>query len=136
MKTARILIAHEPQGMDLITTSLQGYDLVPVTTIEDARYHINQGGIDLFLIGIHFDDSRAVEMITGLHQNPKYQTTPVVVVRLLSSQLVDFLRSTTGALIKLGTISQYLEIEGDPDASIKIKEAVKAALQAKTAQPN
>ncbi|MDR3617460.1 MAG: hypothetical protein P4L53_28145 [Candidatus Obscuribacterales bacterium] len=133
MNTTRILVAHEPERSEVITSALQGYNVVLVTSIDAARYQVMEDGFKLFVIGIHFDDSRAVELVTELRKDGKHKYTPVILVRLLSSPLADFLRNTTELLCKIGTVTKYLELDTDPEPGKAILDAVDKALAARKA---
>lgn len=130
MDSARILIAHESKGLDTIAEALKDFELVCVTDAQGARAQIAQHHFDLILVGMHFDDSRAVELISHLCQTENHKNTPVILVRMLPSKVAAFLRSTAESLIKVSSVRQYLEVEGDSEAASKIKAAVLTEIQA------
>jgi DNA-binding NtrC family response regulator len=127
MKKTRILVAHELNRSEVIISALMGYELVLVSDITAAEYQVMEDGIDMFIVGIHFDDSRAIELVNFIRLNKKHKTTPVIMVRLLSSAIADFLRSTTETFIKIGSISHYLELVDEPEPGKVILDAVTAA---------
>lgn len=122
------MIAQDAQALGMTQDALRGYDLVVVTEIRAAQRLVMEDGIDLFVIGIHFDDSRAVELVRFIRSDQRHKTTPIVFVRLLPTTLRDILGTTVLALIKMGTISQYLELENDPDFAVKIRDYVSSLL--------
>jgi hypothetical protein len=129
MKKKCIFVAHELEGLELITAALADYDLIVVQDASAAEARIGDA-IDLYLIGIHFDDSRAVELVGSIRQVEKQSTVPIVMIRMLPSKVVDILRITATTLIRAGAISHYLELENDGEAEAKIRKAVSEALSA------
>ena len=128
MKVARILVAQNPKGLQVTKTALSGYEVVTVDNIQRAKHQVMEDGIDLFLLGIHFDDSRAIELVSFIRNDEKHKKTPIIIMRVLPTLMVDSLRTTINALIKTGTVSQYLEVEGDQDPVDKIRKAVQKFL--------
>lgn len=109
--TKRILLAHDPQKIGFLLDSLKGFELVPAATVKEAERLITENGINLFIIGIHFDDSRALQLITDIRLDEKHKTTPIVVVRLSQSEHTEMLRMTMDTLIKLHIVDEFIEIE-------------------------
>lgn len=107
----RILLAHDPQKIGFLLDSLTGFELVPAATVKEAERLITENGINLFIIGIHFDDSRALQLITDIRLDEKHKTTPIVVVRLSQSEHTEMLRMTMDTLIKLHIVDEFIEIE-------------------------
>ena len=130
MKPARIFVADESEALARIKRALEGYDLVEVTTLLQAQRMILEDGIDLFLVGALFDDSRAMEFIKVVRTDNKHKRTPIVVVRLSANVHAAMLRSTFETMIALNNISAYLEIDDGKDASQKISSVVKQFLPA------
>ena len=128
MKKGRILIAHDANHLGVVTKALEGYDLVVVSDVMGAQYQIMEDGIDLVIIGIHFDESRAIELVNIIRSDDKHKKTPIVLIRLSPTGLSESINVTTAALIKIGTVSEYLELESDPEAALKIKDVVGSLL--------
>ena len=119
-----ILVAQEASGHELIRSALLGLNLLTVTDTRDAVQHIEESDIDLFVIGIHFDESRAIELIDTIRTNRKHADSPIVVIRLLPTPFVESLRSAAAVLIKTGSIDAYVELEGKGNAAELLRDAV------------
>jgi hypothetical protein len=128
VQPARILVAHDHGGLSIIEKALHGCDLVVVTDMKKVEFLTTEDGIDCFVIGIHFDYSRAVELVTTIRRSEKHKTTPVILIRCSPSPNAQMLRSTVDLLIDHGTVRQYLELDDDPDAVEKIRAAVDECL--------
>jgi hypothetical protein len=128
MNNARILIAQTPETAPITQFALVGYELVTVYDLKAAKYQVMENGIDLFVVGIHFDESRATDLIAFIREDEKHKRTPVLVVRLLASTQAYVLTIKMNALIRIEAVQQYLEIAGSPNASKKIRAAVDALL--------
>jgi response regulator RpfG family c-di-GMP phosphodiesterase len=131
MKKARIMIAQDAKALGKTKDALDAYELVVVTDLMQARYQLIEDGIDVFVIGIHFDESRAIDLVNFIRNDKKHERTPIIFVRLLPTTMKDILKTTVVALIKIGTISDYLELEGDPDFASKIKQSVSSLVPGK-----
>jgi CheY-like chemotaxis protein len=131
MKNIRVMIAQDAKALGATRDALEDYQLVVVTDMQAAQHEVIEDGIDLFVIGLHFDESRAIELVSFIRNDPGHKKTPIIFVRLLPTTMKDILKSTVMALIKAGTINQYLELEGDPDYVTKIKAAVASLMVAK-----
>jgi response regulator RpfG family c-di-GMP phosphodiesterase len=128
METVRILIAEEDPMMPLVVAALQGYELIEAYTFEQAVRMILEDGIDVVVIGIHFDDSRAMELITYIRTNKEHHKIPIVVHRLCHSEYAGLLRTSLLAMKSLRFVNEYLELENDPHAKSRIREVVEAQL--------
>lgn len=129
MKPARILIAEEDSMMPLVAEALGGYELIEVYTYEQAVRMILEDGIDFVVIGVHFDDSRAIELITFIRTNKSHHTIPIIVQRLSHTEFAGLLRTSLAAMKSLRLINDYLELDYDRDAKAKIREAVELLLE-------
>jgi hypothetical protein len=130
MPKGKILVAHDPSGLFTIESALHGYELVIATDFMKAELMIIEDGIDCIVIGIHFDYSRAVELVSAIHKSEKHKTTPVILVRYSPSTNEQMLRFTVNQFIDLGTVKDYLELEHDADAAEKLRAAVDACFVA------
>ncbi len=85
---------------------------------------ILEDGIDLFLVGIHFDESRALELIPLIRKDTRHSETPIIVIRLLPTENQKLLKQSVNAMQSLHIVSDYLELEDDRKAKLKIRQAV------------
>lgn len=105
------MLAHEPTQIEFLLESLAGYEVLHAATTKEAERLIIENGIDLFILGIHFDDSRAMQMIATIRLDEKHKAAPIFVVRLSSSEHAQMLKETMETLVKLSVITEFLEIE-------------------------
>ncbi len=109
--TKRVLLAHDPEKIGFLVEALRGMEVMQAGTAQEAERLIVEDGIDLFILGIHFDDSRALQVITTIRLNEKHKKTPILVVRLSPSEHTEMLRMTLDTLIKLNVITDFIEFE-------------------------
>ena len=62
MKSAKILIAHNAETMPIFSDLLYDFDLVTAIRLAEAERVVKQDDVDLIVIGLHFDDSRAIDL--------------------------------------------------------------------------
>jgi hypothetical protein len=70
-----------------------------------------------------------MELVKLIRLDPKHKQTPILVVRLTPSAMADFIRQTMDTMKSLRVISDYLELEDDPIADVKIRDAAAEYLQ-------
>jgi hypothetical protein len=79
-------------------------ELVAAHSLEAALHRLAQGGIDLVLAGLHFDDSRMPGLVDAVKKDPSTRAVPIVCCRLLPSLLRPAaLRATRQVCEALGT---------------------------------
>ena len=79
--TRRVLVADTAEGDRRIAAILSGYELKFVRTLEEARRALQDDGVDLVLIGVHFDDSRMFDLLRYMRTNPGKAGRCVVCMR-------------------------------------------------------
>ncbi|MDZ4835909.1 MAG: hypothetical protein SGJ27_19190 [Candidatus Melainabacteria bacterium] len=94
--------------------------------MQQANRLILENGIDVFVIGIHFSESRALELIQLIRSDEKHKKTPILVIRMLGSNYPVILKQSMNAMRALRIVTDYLEIEGNNYSKIKekIRESV------------
>jgi len=128
MKKERILLALEPEAFPEMRHALAAYELLEAANLNQAQNYLLEPDIDMFVLGIHFDDSRAMELIRIIRSNKRLKTVPVLVIRTLPSEQAKLLRDALGMMKVVMAISDYIELEGDVQAGAKVAETVAAAL--------
>lgn len=115
-KDARILVAQEKSCIDIFVSALSSnYEIMPAVTLEEAERLSIEDGIDLFVIGIHFDDSRAIELCRFIRNDRKHSQTPVILVRYQPSDSALFLRQSIEVIAKVIGVKSYIEADYSPD---------------------
>ena len=122
--TTRVLLVDVPAGLALLRQIMAGYDLLEAETLEKAERQLEQTDIGLMVVGIHFDDSRALDFINAARQHKNHNKTPIVMFRSLHSDIAEFLRSCIRDVSKIYNISSY--VESDQHSS---KQAIRASIE-------
>jgi hypothetical protein len=60
---ARILVAGVPETFGRLSVILKGHELVFVATLDDARTALAARRFDLVAVGVHFDESRMLDLL-------------------------------------------------------------------------
>ena len=126
MPTAKILIAVRDEAISMVEAALEGYELIVPRDMAQSKKLLLETVIDLFVIGVLFDDSSAIDLITTVRLDSKQGNTPILVVRLMPSLYADMLRNMMRILKELGTVSDYLELDL---ADLEVKERIRAAIE-------
>lgn len=110
MSCFRILIAEEQNVIHEAAKILgEKYELVLATKLKEAKRLCIETGIDLFVIGIHFDDSRAMELVKLIRLGEMHAKAPVIIVRMSPTDHDRLLRQTIDHMIRVGAVSDYIE---------------------------
>jgi DNA-binding response OmpR family regulator len=130
MSPARIVVAEEPHTIPAVLEALQGYELLTASTLMEAERLLLEDGIDLFVIGIHFNDSHAMELIKLIRSNKNnHAKTPIVVARFAPSEHAKILRETIEVMKVVHAVSDYIEKDGQPETfGARLREAVERFL--------
>lgn len=130
MSSARILIAEDNKVLPYIRHALVGYELLVATSLKEADRFVAESAIDLFILGVHFDDSRGTELASNIRRSAAHAQTPIILLRCLPSTIAKFIRSSTNALKASGTITEFLELENVEQISDELRKAVESHLPA------
>lgn len=125
--SGKIFIALRPEPLPMVQQALEGYDLVVAQDFDHAQKLITDDDeFDLFVIGILFDDSKAMELIKIIRLDPTKHNIPILVTRFMPSQYEDMLRRVLDTMKALNTVSDYLE----SDLSVpELKERVRHTVE-------
>lgn len=134
MQQTKILIAAHPRALASFVRWLDpSYDVLAVTGLQQAQALLAaESDIGLFLIGAHFDDSQALELINAIRSMERHQTTPLIVVRTMASDYAQLLKQTFTAMKTVKGITEYLDFDTEREAGPSVIEAISRALQIKT----
>lgn len=130
MSPAKIFVAVKPEPLATVVEALQGYELCIADNVQHGTRLLNeQQDIDIFVIGILFDDSKAMELIKRVSSRETATKRPILVVRLMSSQHEEVLKSTMKTMIELKIVTEYLEVlHTHPGAKRMIRNLVEKYL--------
>ncbi|CAN5227115.1 hypothetical protein BH11CYA1_BH11CYA1_29590 [soil metagenome] len=124
LKIPRLLLAVNLPYLPIIQHALSDYDLCGATTILQAQRLLIEDGFDMCIISIHFDDSRAVELINFMSESKEHKNTPIIVLRLHASEHTALLKSTVDALKKTVNVCEYLEASKETELTTRLRQAV------------
>ncbi|MDR3617356.1 MAG: hypothetical protein P4L53_27615 [Candidatus Obscuribacterales bacterium] len=130
MSVAKILIAEDPRALPYVTQALAGYDLRIASSLKEAERMTLADGIDLFVLGIHFEDSRATEFANIIRRSEAHAKTPIILVRILPSTIEKFIRSSTNGLKASGIITDFLEFQNNDEIAPGLKKLAEAYVPA------
>lgn len=107
----RILLANDKEGQSRILPLLVGFTVSIAETAKEGLKHLANSDFDLIITGVHFDDSRAIEFLKTVRDQPGHERTPFLFVRTRPSMISDQLRASINSLDQIFRISGYLEAE-------------------------
>jgi hypothetical protein len=111
MPPAKIFVAVKSEPLATVVEALHGYELCIADNVQHGMRLLNeQHDIDIFIIGILFDDSKAMDLIKRVSSRETAAKRPILVVRLMSSQHEEVLKSTMKTMIELKIVKEYLEV--------------------------
>lgn len=130
MPPAKIFVAVKSEPLATVVEALQGYELCIAQSVQHGIQLLNErSDVDLFLIGILFDDSKAMDLIKRVSNRDPEKRTPILVVRLMSSQHEEVLKSTMKTMVELKIVKEYLEVlHTHPGAKRMIRNLVEKYL--------
>jgi response regulator RpfG family c-di-GMP phosphodiesterase len=122
---AVVLVAASPGGLAVARELLgEEFQLVAVHSASDALRRLAQGGIDLVLAGLHFDDSSMAALVDAVKKDPSTRAIPVVCCRFLPSMLPQ------ASLLAVRQVCDALGAEAFVDVlEIQQREGAKAAAE-------
>lgn len=80
MPAGKVLVADVPGMDDKIRECLPGRELTFVRTMSAAIRALRHDGFQMVVIGLHFDESRMLELLQYVRSLPAYKEVPVVCV--------------------------------------------------------
>jgi response regulator RpfG family c-di-GMP phosphodiesterase len=119
-----VLIAADKTLLPAIKPSLSPNRLVLADNISQVLQVIQEQQVDLFLVDIYFDDSKALDLVAVIRANQSYKRTPILLFRLLPSKHAELLRYTVLQMTPVHKIACYMELDNSPDAVSEISTAV------------
>ena len=124
----RILVADIPESDRRLTEVLNGHELAFARTLSEAQRALAQGGFDLVVVGVHFDDSRMFDLVRHVRSDGQNEP-PVACVR--SHRFVSPALSIEGLEIaaKALACNLFLDLTKYPDdehGNAEVRERLEA----------
>lgn len=129
MVRKRILVAENPARINEVCEALSSYELLRATKLYEAERLLMEDGIDLFVVGVHFDESQALELVKFIRSNKEHKKSPIVVIRSYQSEHENILRQALGVMKMTDAITEYLECQGHCDDLTELKAALSATVE-------
>ena len=121
--------------MARVEKALAGYTLTCVSTIEDALNALQKQQFDAIVIGMHFDESRALELVKILRQDSRFASTPVFVIRVIQTPYASILKSALDIMIMVKAVNQYFECDDPGDKLGSLRKAIDDILPSAKVDP-
>ncbi|HZM32859.1 MAG TPA: hypothetical protein VFC18_00070 [Burkholderiales bacterium] len=113
---ASILVADVPEMERTIRDCLPGHELMFVRTMREAMSALRRDGYQLIVIGLHFDESRMIELLSYIRGLEQYRNAPIVCVQGLEMALPEsVLKSIDVAVKALGGLA-FLDLRESAQA--------------------
>jgi hypothetical protein len=79
---------------------------------------------DLIIIGVHFDDSRAVDLLREIRSRPRYELTPVLFIRTQPSSISLILEQSILSLKDAYRVNGFIETDLLDEDDCRIREEI------------
>jgi hypothetical protein len=130
-----VLVAASPRGL-AVARELLGdeFQLIAVHSVDAALGRLAQGGIDLVLAGLHFDDSSMPALVEAVKNDPSTRAIPVVCCRFLPTLLRRASLLATRHVCEALGAEAFIDVleleqkEGQPAAARHLRDVVWQAL--------
>ena len=121
---ARILVADVP-GMELpLRTELAAHDVVFVSSFDAAVQALSRETYELVVVGLHFDDSRMLNLVLAIRALAEYRDIPVVCVRGTPTRLSERARKGLEGTLRTLGCDAFIELELDPQVFAQLSKQI------------
>lgn len=125
----RILLANDSAGANRLFPLLEGHHVIAAETLQEAQTALSRQRFDLVIAGVHFDDSRAIELLKYLREESNQKDTSFVFVRTRSSAFAESLKLTMKSLQKCYEFDGYVETDKLNEDDKRIRKALFSKLR-------
>jgi CheY-like chemotaxis protein len=116
---AKVLVADIPEMDSTLRDCLPGHELIFVRTMREAISALRRDGFDLILIGLHFDESRMIELLSHVRGLEKYRDAPVICVQGIEVNLPESVLKSIDMAVKALGGTAFLDLR---DGARKFRE--------------
>lgn len=121
----KFFLASDLEGLRRLYAVLAEFDFRSAFTLDDAlRLLDSPMNFDLIIIGVHFDDSRAVDLLREIRSRPKYELTPILFIRTQPSNISQILEQSILSLKDAYRVNGLIETELLDEDDCKIREEI------------
>jgi CheY-like chemotaxis protein len=115
----KVLVADVPEMDQTIRDCLPGQNLTFVRTMREAISALRRDGFGLILIGLHFDESRMIELLSYVRGLDKYRDAPVICVQGIEVNLPESVLKSIDVAVKALGGTAFLDLR---DGAAKFSE--------------
>lgn len=121
----KFFLASDLEGLRRLYAVLAEFDFRSAFTLDDAlRLLDSPMDFDLIIIGVHFDDSRAVDLLREIRSRPKYELTPILFIRTQPSTISQILEQSILSLKDAYRVNGLIETELLDENDYRIREEI------------
>jgi CheY-like chemotaxis protein len=129
MYMMRILLANDSAGSNRLFPLLEGHQVIAAENLSEAKNALSRQTFDLIIAGVHFDDSRAIELLKYLREESNQKDAPFIFVRTRTSAFAQSLRVTMKSLEKCYEFAGYVETDKLGEDDKRIRKAIFSKLK-------
>lgn len=126
----RLLVADIIEGRELAQKSLSAdYDLEFASTMQEAKSKLLGQTFDMAIVGMHFDDSRCLELLSFVRTIDNLEGIPFLIIQAKQTHLAQTVPATQQCAPLLGAceVLEALDLRSE-EANEKLKAAVERCL--------
>jgi CheY-like chemotaxis protein len=121
----KFFLASDLEGLRRLYAVLAEFDFRSAFTLDDAlRILDSPMNFDLIIIGVHFDDSRAVDLLREIRSKPKYELTPILFIRTQPSSISQILEQSILSLKDAYRVNGLIETDLLDEDDCRIREEI------------
>ncbi len=121
----KFFLASDVEGLRRLYSVLADFDFRSSSTLDDAlRLLDSPMSFDLIIIGVHFDDSRAVDLLREIRSRPRYELTPVLFIRTQPSSISLILEQSILSLKDAYRVNGFIETDLLDEDDCRIREEI------------
>jgi len=121
----KFFLASDVEGLRRLYSVLADFDFRSSPTLDDAlRLLDSPMSFDLIIIGVHFDDSRAVDLLREIRSRPRYELTPVLFIRTQPSSISQILEQSILSLKDAYRVNGFIETDLLDEDDCRIREEI------------
>lgn len=121
----KVFLADDIEGLRRLYAILADFDFRSASTIEDAlRILDSPMDFNLIILGVHFDDSRAVDLLREIRLRTRYEKTPVLFIRTQQSSISQILEQSILSLKDAYRVNGLIETDLLDEDDCRIREEI------------
>ncbi|PZM77143.1 MAG: hypothetical protein DKT66_28300 [Candidatus Melainabacteria bacterium] len=121
----KLFLASDVEGLRRLYAVLADFDFRSSSTLDDAlRLLDSPMSFDLIIIGVHFDDSRAVDLLREIRSRSRYELIPVLFIRTQPSSISQILEQSILSLKEAYRVNGFIETDLLDEDDCRIREEI------------